>query len=441
MAVLIVTNLNDSGDGSLRQAIQNANTDSDTGGGVIAAGSGADTIVFAPGLTGQITLTTGELVISSDVTIDGDVDGDDKADITISGNDASRIFNISGPGIDATLSSLMLRDGLSSGPGGAILVDNGVALTIEHSSLVNNSATGVGGAVSISYGGSLVLTNSLVSGNNAQNGGGVDVSALANATINNSTIVNNTATITGGGISAGGSPGGTYSSVVTVQNSTVTDNVAGSSGGGISLYNTIFNIANSAVAGNLASAAGSEVAERQPSKLNAGNSFFGVAVALDTDQGGNINGGGDPGLGALQDNGGTVHTRNILPDSELINAGGNTTLTTDANGNDRIVAGTVDIGATEFLLVVTTEADVVDANDGKLSLREAVTLANANSDPDMITFDAALAGQTITLSSAPGFRQLTLTQDVTINGDLNRDGRPTSRFQATMPSASSISQV
>ena len=56
----VVTNTSDSGIGSLRQAILNAN-----------ANPGPDTIDFAPGLSGTIVLTSGELQITNDVTIVG----------------------------------------------------------------------------------------------------------------------------------------------------------------------------------------------------------------------------------------------------------------------------------------------------------------------------------------------------------------------------------
>ena len=55
-----VSNLNDSGAGSLRQAVLDAN-----------AHAGADQIAFASGLRGTITLTTGQLTITDSVTIDG----------------------------------------------------------------------------------------------------------------------------------------------------------------------------------------------------------------------------------------------------------------------------------------------------------------------------------------------------------------------------------
>ncbi|MFO1036545.1 MAG: right-handed parallel beta-helix repeat-containing protein [Geminicoccaceae bacterium] len=66
---------------------------------------------------------------------------------------------------------------------------------------------------------------------------------------------------------------------------------------------------------------------------------------------------------------------------------------------------------------VTTSADSVSATDGKLSLREALTLANANPDADTITFAAELEGKTIQLTKG----QLDITSDVTITGDPDHD--------------------
>jgi len=62
MAIFTVSNTNDSGAGSLRDAIAQAN-----------AIAGADIIKFNAGLSGPIILTSGELSLTDDVTIDGDV--------------------------------------------------------------------------------------------------------------------------------------------------------------------------------------------------------------------------------------------------------------------------------------------------------------------------------------------------------------------------------
>ena len=69
------------------------------------------------------------------------------------------------------------------------------------------------------------------------------------------------------------------------------------------------------------------------------------------------------------------------------------------------------------IFMVTTALDVVNAGDGVLSLREAVQRANATGAPDTIVFANALEGRTLTLTQG----QLTLSEDVTIDGD--RDGR------------------
>src|ERR1017187_4961636 len=71
-----VTSHADEGPGSLREAIR-----------VTTAG---DTITFAPGLTGRITLTSGELAIGHSLNIVGP----GAKVLTIDGNDQSRVFNI-----------------------------------------------------------------------------------------------------------------------------------------------------------------------------------------------------------------------------------------------------------------------------------------------------------------------------------------------------------
>ena len=63
--------------------------------------------------------------------------------------------------------------------------------------------------------------------------------------------------------------------------------------------------------------------------------------------------------------------------------------------------------------VVTTLADVVDATDGVLSLREAVDLANTSPGLDRITFAESLRGGVIRLVG----EGLTITDDLVIDGD------------------------
>src|SRR6478752_699253 len=86
--VITVMNTNDLGAGSLRQAI--------------ADGAGAE-IDFDPSLSGRtITLTSGELVVASPMTINGA-----GSRITVSGNDASRVFHVTGNPV--TIRGLTIR--------------------------------------------------------------------------------------------------------------------------------------------------------------------------------------------------------------------------------------------------------------------------------------------------------------------------------------------
>ncbi|MFL5244964.1 MAG: hypothetical protein ACJ8FY_22915 [Gemmataceae bacterium] len=134
-----VTNGLDSGPGSLRQAVLDAN-----------AAAGADTIVFNKSVHG-ITLTTGELAITDDVAIQGP----GYRQLSISGNNTSRIFDITSGSV--SLSGLTIAQGRADknaanlqGVGGGIL--NEGSLTLTDVALTNNRAVG-DASVSISAGG------------------------------------------------------------------------------------------------------------------------------------------------------------------------------------------------------------------------------------------------------------------------------------------------
>src|SRR5262245_56353410 len=95
-----VRNLADSGVGSLRQAVLDAN-----------AHPGADLIAFAPAARhGTIALTSGELSITGDLTIDGP--GAHR--LSVSGNHASRVFDVSA-GATVTIAGMTITDGLANG--------------------------------------------------------------------------------------------------------------------------------------------------------------------------------------------------------------------------------------------------------------------------------------------------------------------------------------
>ncbi|MEM6905611.1 MAG: choice-of-anchor Q domain-containing protein, partial [Pseudomonadota bacterium] len=88
----------------------------------------------------------------------------------------------------------------------------------------------------------------------------------------------------------------------------------------------------------------------------------------------------------------------------------------DITGAPR-VQGDLDIGAVELpsRLVVTTRADTI-ADDGQLSLREAVLAAEASPGPDLIDFDPGLLARGGKVFLSQG--QLEITSAVTIRGDI-----------------------
>ncbi|NIQ97106.1 MAG: family 16 glycosylhydrolase, partial [Desulfuromonadales bacterium] len=119
---ITVVNTNDSGDGSLRQAIAD-----------VASGG---TITFDPGLTGgTITLTSGPLAIGKDLTIDGSA----APGLTISGNNTTRVLIIN-PGATANINALVITGGLGNAQAGGIR--NNGTLNLSNSTVTGNTVAG-----------------------------------------------------------------------------------------------------------------------------------------------------------------------------------------------------------------------------------------------------------------------------------------------------------
>ena len=225
-ATITVINTNDSGPGSLRQALVNAND--------------GDTINFDPALNGQtINLTSAELVVDKNITISGP--GPDLLAISRSSG-TFRIFHVM-PGLTVTIAGLMISNGDAHFDFGGGILNDHATLTLTNCAVDDNLASyGGGGIYDDDDGGSATLTivDSTVSGNSAAGGdnpygGGIAGGSL---TIINSTVSGNSAVGDfpftfgdGGGISGGG----------TITNSTIADNYAGTVGGGIAGGGTISN--------------------------------------------------------------------------------------------------------------------------------------------------------------------------------------------------------
>ena len=373
---IAVMNTNDSGPGSLRQAIADA-----------AASPGADTILFAASLNNQtITLTSGQLLLGQNVTIDASALN---AGVTISGNSngnstqtpgESRIFQINS-GANVTLRRLKLINGITrfgtdpisiaGGSGGAIY--NQGILTMEQCT-VSSCIADAGGGIS-NLDSSLTLTGCTVSGNvaTAAEGGGIysDNSFL---TVTRCTVAGNAAFTTGGGIFYRYfQPTG----AATLTHCTVSNNGA-SNGGGIAMRDGSSppTLAYSIVAGN--SGAG-----------NISGSF--------TETGPNITS-GNPLLNSLGSNGGPTQTMALQAASPARDAAVGSTSTSDQRGFP--IFGIPDIGAYEFQFVFNLR-NVANTNDtGAGSLRAAIIAAQSTPDADNnIIFDPTLSGQTITLQS------------------------------------------
>ena len=320
---IMVSNTNDSGPGSLRQALLNAN-DGDT--------------IDATGISGAITLTGGELLVNKSVTINGA--GADE--LAVDGNATSTVFQI-GSGKIVTISGLTIRNGQGNF-GGGILNGDSATLTIINSTLSGNTGGNGGGSFNS---GTLSVINSTVSGNMASEGAGIYNSGAGALTIINSTFSGNTAG--GGGVSLN-------LGTLQIANSTLSDNSAAFAGGFFNLgtlqiENTILKAGPSGV--NIYSnGVGGVTSLGYNISSDNGNGFL-------TGPGDQIN--TDPLLGPLQNNGGSTFTHALLPGSPAIDMGDpNFTpppfFDQRGSGFSRVVNGRIDIGSFE----VQTQTGAID---------------------------------------------------------------------------------
>lgn len=374
---IVVTNINDSGVGSLRQAIDD----------VATGGSVTFSALFNSSRT---IILESELRILKNITITGP----GPQLLTVSGNNAVRVFNIGGsfPGFNVIISDLRISGGRSpnndfgggieknfgdlsitncvisgnSVPGTGSLgggggIDNFQGpLTITKSVISGNSANGYGGGV-LSDGGTLTITETTISGNSTRFGGGIFFLNGA-ANISRSTINGNTAVSQGGGLIA-------QDGSLTISNSTVSGNAsnnASAAGAGLVVTaadgNASMQITSCTVASNTAPAnagggilvAGNAAAPTASvairNSIVAGNSEPNLrtqnASASITSQGFNLtnaNGNGfftqpsdklnaDAGLAPLANNGGPTFTHSLLISSAAIDSGNSSGAAFDQRG-------------------------------------------------------------------------------------------------------------
>jgi hypothetical protein len=439
-----VTTTADNGAGSLREAINGANSST----------FGEDTINFAiPNCTGNavctITLTTGELVINAagKLTITNSTGA---SRLLISGNNQSRVFSVSS-NADLTLDGVTVKDGNVNGSrsnqsGGGIYINYGGKLTLMNSAVSENSASNGGGVYNYNSSSSTSLTiiNSTISRNNAGIGAGIS-NNYGRVAIVNSTISGNIGQTYGGGIYNG------YGSSVTLINTTVTNNRSDAAvcecAGGIYNYGhatSVVNLFNTIVAGNTAVSASSApdffgaVSSSSYSILGNNKLTSGISDGANGNQVG-VN----PLLAPLSNTGGATETHSPLAFSPAIDRGNNCVLYAGncGNGNPALAGdqrgsgfprqsgSTVDVGAVEapqsvggnFEISGTVFYGASSANQQKFVPGVTMSVSGA---PEMSTSTNSSGYYTVRNLAAGGSYTVTPSKRDHVNG--------ISSFDATM---------
>ncbi|MGE5303215.1 MAG: choice-of-anchor Q domain-containing protein [Alphaproteobacteria bacterium] len=392
--VLTVTNTNDSGPGSLRQAIADAQE--------------GDTINFDPSVN-TVTLTTAELAISQSITISA---SPQMVTVQRASQTEFRIFHVT-PGHSVEIDGLTISGGHITGDnGGGILNDNSTltiaqctvsgnaivspssgnnfgggihnsgTMTLNQVIVNNNTAsfcgcgTGFPSGGGISNTGTMIIIAGTVEANGGGafwlwSGGGIYNSNTGMMTITGSTISNNQ---TGNPGHFGAYGGGIVNyGTLTIQDSTITGNAAlggdlqGGEGGGISGNN--ITITNSTITGNSALrgggvAGGGNLAHTTFSNNSASLAGGALYVTSTLELGNTILKAGASGVNIFN-NGGTfiTHGYNISSDdgSGLLNGPG------DQINTDPMLGPLQDNGGPTFTEALLPGSPAIDAGDPKFT--------------------------------------------------------------------------
>uniref|UniRef100_E6XGC6 Outer membrane adhesin like protein n=1 Tax=Shewanella putrefaciens (strain 200) TaxID=399804 RepID=E6XGC6_SHEP2 len=420
-ATITVTSLDASstvtnGQVSLAEAIQAANGDISVDGSV--AGSGSDTIVFHSSLAGQTIRwsAAAALSVTSNITIDGDINGDGVPDIILSGDvnnngtrDASESSGLqSDSGGALTVRNLDFRHFVGNSAAGAIRANSG-SITIEDSIFRNNAGAAINSSTTV--GATVVVRNTLIHDNDASIVGNTGMSSLVrlggsnNHILENLILVNNTGsysaagTVSSGGIIIVGNATGS----VTITNSTIANNAFINSGGGtisaggigwaLSGNSGAFTFQNNIVIGNTVNGSSAN--------FSAATGYTNTTNLIDT----SVN----------FVNTTTLDYRLASNAANAINQG---TLagspSTDIRGFNRPRGGGVDIGAYEVLY---SAAPVVDLDTGTGGNNSSVNFSGSavalmpNIDISQSDGDTQVSGVTLGLSGVldAGNETLSLT--------------------------------
>jgi hypothetical protein len=314
-ATQTVSNCNDSGAGSLRQA-------------VLAAASG-DTVAFSPSLPCS-TITLGSPIeIATNLSIDWT--GGTELAVGKNGLSEFSIFGIE-PGVAATIEGLTIVNGDGEDGSGIDNVEG--ALTVIDTTFLHDEAGQEGGAI-FNYEGTLNVTTSTFVADTALEGAAI-ANVEGSATISDSTVANSLAS---DGAGAGGAIFNTDGAVMHLSDSTLAGNAA-QDGGAIANAGALLTVKATTIAGNSASASGGGIDNTLDGTADVATTIIGDSASGSdcsgpiTDDGDNMDDDGscgftssddshsdvNPALGELRNNGGPTETMAPSSGSPVINA-------------------------------------------------------------------------------------------------------------------------